>query len=132
MRSTNFKSAIVITPPPKGSTMTALAHSEWLLRPFMLGAGLAKISQKKIKMLLQHDLKRDVFAISVSFGKEETVVYHKNPKKVFAAASSWIAQQTAAEIGAVRDEPKQTKERPSGETGSRGHRRKNSTRVRST
>lgn len=97
--------------------------SEWLYEPLLLAMSTARITEKDISLVIQHNLEKDVLAVSISDGDQEESFYDKDPKKVFNNLSAVFAKWTATYIGNKRNESKQKKKRPAGKKNSTRRRR---------
>lgn len=125
MRNTNFKSSITFHPTKTGS---ALKESEWAISPFLLAAGLAQVSRKKVEFFFQHHLQNDVFAASVAYNDSEYASYHKSAKVVLKNISIVLNEWYEKELKTYAKD--QEEKRASGKKSRKGYRRKSAARVR--
>lgn len=108
---------------------TKMQSNTRLLGAFITALGaaesLAKTMSQKSCVLMQHNLKQDVFVMLVECGKWTFASYKKKPRDV----CNDVATQIYKHIERVNAE-QQAKERPSGKKSSRGPGRQSSARLR--
>jgi hypothetical protein len=115
-----LKSAITIRPGHPASRKHTLTSFFLLLDVSEL---LADKLRKPVKILLQHNLKNDVMAVSVEVGVKTFAGVEKTFEKALKSVANEILNFVEG-----RNEPKQAKERAAGKKSSRRSRRARSAR----